>query len=268
MFVLGLFYYWFGVIDRYVIFLYGHLGATPFDERTVGRYWMSGLVASGFVMIGYTTVNWLLGRIAAFRHRDYRPPTWWHIWALCAVPLAIGIPLITMTLNSPTMPPSIAMACVLVTLIGLAFALTPGSWAAKRPSELVWLTFDGLGLMPILLNLHVIEMPATASVSTRTAYLVAFGSAFAGAVWLGIMTGLRRWRRKSLPGASSLFVAGICLSYLWMPLAHYLLLTPSEYHYISASSNFFPHDIRVQLLVLFVATILVIGFTRLRQRLQ
>jgi len=31
LFVLGLFYYWFDVADRYAIFLYGHLGATPFD---------------------------------------------------------------------------------------------------------------------------------------------------------------------------------------------------------------------------------------------
>ena len=53
LFVLGISYYWFAVADRYAIFLYGHLGATPFDEVTSSRYWMGGLVAAGFVLLGY-----------------------------------------------------------------------------------------------------------------------------------------------------------------------------------------------------------------------
>lgn len=41
--VLGLFYYWFAIADRYVIFLYGHTApgippAQPFDEMTSSRY--------------------------------------------------------------------------------------------------------------------------------------------------------------------------------------------------------------------------------------
>jgi len=106
LFVLGVFYYWFAVADRYAIFLYGHLGATPFDEVTSSRYWMSGLVAAGFVMVGYAVVNWLLGRMAVLCHRDYSPPAWWRVWILCAPPLAIGILAITMTVNWPILPPS------------------------------------------------------------------------------------------------------------------------------------------------------------------
>jgi len=265
--ILGLFYYWFAVADRYVIFLYGHLGATPFDEVTSSRYWMSGLVASGAVMVLYTTANWLLGQVLALQHLDYRPPAWWSVWILCMMPLGIGIPMISMTLNSPTLPPSNAMACLVVTLVGLAFALAPGSWAAQRPSDLGWLTLDGMGLMPILLLLHVMEMPDTASVSAGTAYLVAFGSTLAGAVWLGIMSALGRRRHKSLPSASTVFVAGICLSYLLMPLVHHLLFTPLEYRYISASSNFFAHSIGVQLMVLLVGAILAVGVTRLRREI-
>lgn len=266
VFVLGLFYYWFAVADRYAIFLYGHLGATPFDEITSSRYWMSGLVASGAVMVGHTAANWLLGRVAALRHWEYRPPAWWHVWALCVTPLVIGILVITMTLNSPTLPPSNASACVVVTLVGLALALTPGSWAAQRPSDLGWVAFDGLGLMPSLLNLHVVALPESASVSPTTAYVVAFGSILAGAVWLGIMTGLRAWRHKSWPRASTLLVAGVCLSYLLMPLAHHLLFTPARCRYISAASNFFPRSIGVQLIIFFVAAVLAIGVTQLRRR--
>ena len=76
LFVLGLFYYWFAIADRYAVFLYDHLGATPFDAITSSRYWMAGLVASGAVMVAYTGGCWLLGRIAARRRCDYRPPLW------------------------------------------------------------------------------------------------------------------------------------------------------------------------------------------------
>ncbi len=269
LFILGLFYYWFAIADRYAIFLYGHLGATPFDEVTSGRYWMAGLVASGAVMIMYTTANWSLGRIAALRHLNYRPPAWWQVWALCAPPLIVGITIITMTANWPTLPPLNAAACVIVTLSGLALALAPGSLAAQRPVDLGWLVFDGLGLMPSLLLLRAIEIPGRGlGVSVGTAYLVALGSTIAGAIWLVIMTGLRTWRRKSSPGAGALFVTGLGLSYLLMPLVHHLLATPPEYRYISAASNFFAFNTEVQLVVFFAAAALAIGITRFRQHVQ
>ena len=264
LFVLGLFYYWFDVADRYAIFLYGHLGATPFDEVTSSRYWMSGLVAAGFVMVGYTALNWLMGRGAVLRQLDYSPPAWRRVWLLCAPPLVIGIPVITMTVNWPTLPLSNATACVVAILIGLAVALAPGSLAARRPFDLGWLVLDGMGLMPSLLLLRAIELPGRGLVSARTAYLAALGGTLAGAVWLGVMTGLRAWRHKSPPSASTLFVAGLCLSYLLMPLVHHLVFTPWRCRYISTASNFFPRSIGVQLVSFLVAAVLAIGITRLR----
>jgi len=153
---------------------------------------------------------------------------------------------------------------VVVTLIGLALALAPGAWAAQRPLDLGWLVFDGVGLMPSLLLLRAIELPGRGLVSVPIACLAAFGGTFAGVAWLGIMTGLRLWRRKSLPGAGALFVAGVCLSYLLMPLVHHLLFAPPEYRYISTSSNFFAFNVGVQFLIFFVAAVLAIGIARLR----
>jgi hypothetical protein len=274
LFVLGLFCYWFGVADRYAIFLYGHVapgipGAQPFDEMTSSRYWMSGLVASGVVMVVYTALNWALGRIAARCQRDYSPPVWWQVWVLCAIPLIVGIPAITMTVNSPTLPPGLAAACVVATVGGLAFALLPGSWAARRPLDLLWLACDGAGLMPALLLLRAIELPGRGlSVSGPVAILFAFGGTLAGVVWLGVMTGLRVWRQKSLPGASALFVAGVCQSYLLMPLVHYLLATPPAYHYITTASNFFAFSVGLQILTVVVAAGLAIGVTQLRRWLS
>lgn len=266
LFVLGLFYYWFSVADRYTIFLYGHLGATPFDEITSSRYWMSGLVTSGMVSIAYMFLNWLLGRIAILCRLGYCPPVWWHVWLICAPLVAVGVPIITMNVNRPTLPLSTATICAVVTLAGLAVALIPGALAAQRPSDLWWLMFDGIGLMPSLLTLHVIELPDRGSVTSGTAYLMAFGSIFVGVLWLGIMTGLRAWWHTPWPRARMIFLAGLSLSYLVMPLAHYLLFTPASYRYISASSNFFPHSIWIQLMVFFVAVNLALGVTRLRRQ--
>jgi hypothetical protein len=265
LFVLALFYYWFAVADRYAIFLYGHLGATPFDEVTSSRYWMSGLVAAGFVMMGYAVVNWLLGQVAVLRHLDYSPPAWWLVWMLCAAPLVIGILAVTMTVNWPTLPLSNATACVVATLIGLALALAPGSLAAQRPFDLGWLVLDGMGLMPSLLLLRAIELPSRGLLSVPVAYLAALGGTLAGAVWLGVVTGLRAWQHKSPPEAGTLFVAGLCLSYLLMPLVHHLIFTPWRYRYISTASNFFPRSISVQLMSFLVAAVLAIGITRLRR---
>jgi len=64
--VAGLLYYWFAIADRHMVFLYYHdMGAvvpdtSPFSPVTSSRYWMTGLVASGAVMVVHPAINWLL----------------------------------------------------------------------------------------------------------------------------------------------------------------------------------------------------------------
>ncbi len=272
LFILGLFHHWFAVADRYAIFLYGHSApgiplAQPFDAMTRSRYWMAGLVATGVVMVVYIAVNWVLGRIAHRRGQNYRPPAWWRVWVLCALPLIIGIPAITMTRNAPTMPFGLAAACVIATLAGLALALLPGEWAARRPIDLIWLALDGIGLMPILLLLRSVELPGRGvSVSMPLAILFAFGGLLAGIAWLGVMTVLRAWRRRPTPPAGALLAAGLCLSYLLMPLVHHLFATPPGWRYISTASNFFAFNPILQLAVFAVAAGTAVVVTRLRVR--
>ena len=272
LFTLGLFYYWFAVADRYAIFLYGHTArgiplAQPFDAMTRSRYWMAGLVAAGAVMVIYTSLNWTLGWTMNRHGQYYRPPVWWRVFVLCAPPMIIGIPAITMTRNMPTLPFGLAAACVIVTLAGLALALLPGEWVARRPVDLIWLAFDGLGLMPILLLLRAVELPGRGvSVTMPVAVLMAIGGVFAGIVWLGVMTGLRAWRRKPTPTAGALLAAGLCLSYLLMPLVHHLFATPPGYRYISTASNFFAFNPVLQLAVVAVAAGTAVAVTRLRVR--
>jgi hypothetical protein len=294
--VLGLFYRWFAVADRYAIFLYEHLGATSFDRVTRSRYWMAGLVAAGMVMVGYVVVNWAIGRATrltrtriasrgflhsrasaengdparaglgpmGLRNGAYDAPAWWRVWVVSAPVLMVGIPLITMTVNEPTLGPGDAAACVAAAAVGLAFALMPGAAAAERPAELLWIALYGMGLMPALLLIRALELPGQGLVSPLVAGGAAMGGTLAGWAWLVLVAAVEaRWGRSS-PTARTIFASGICVSYLFMPVVHHLLATPPGYRYISTSSNFFADHVGLQLLALLVGALLAAGAARMR----
>ena len=167
---------------------------------TSSRYWMFGLVSAGAVMALDTVARWLCGRVAAWRKKDFTPSTWWQVWVGCVTPLGSGIPTITMTVNSPTLPPALATACTVATLVGLAVALLPGRGAAERPLDLLWLVGDGIGLMPAPLILRVLELPSQGlSISVPGGWLFVIGGLLAGSGWLAGTSILRIWRQSSAP---------------------------------------------------------------------
>lgn len=267
--VLGLFVYWFAFADRYFIFLYYHdMGplvpdTSPFSRVTASRYWMAGLVASGAVMVIYTLLNWLLGRMV----KTYQTPVWWQVWIGCAVPLVIGIPAITMTANHPTLPLWNAIQTTLATLIGLALALMPGQPAAERPKDLIWLAFDGFGLMLVLSGLRGLEyFPRWVAAGSQRWVRMTIILLAAGVVWLLIVTGLHVFRQRSVKTVE-IFLAGCCMTYLFMPLMHYLMFTDG-YYYITNSDNFFAQNLLFQVAIWLIVGGLTWGLARLQQAIQ
>jgi hypothetical protein len=266
-FVLVVLYYWFAVADRYVAFLYYHdMGplvpdTSPFSAVTSSRYWMAGLVVSGAVMLFYALGNWLLGQFRA----AYRAPAAWLVWVLCALPLAVGIPLLTTTANQPPLQAGNAAQVTLVTLTGLALALLPGSMAAEQPRNLAWLALDGLALMFVLTSTIGLQYVRRWLASGGTWRLWLTVTVFAvGAVGLTVVTGLRIWRRTPNPRAVAVFTAGLCVAYLLMPLVHHVFFTDG-YYYITDSDNFFARNVAVQFLTWLVAATLAFGVTRFRE---
>lgn len=244
--IIAFFFYTFAVANRYHIFLYGHLGAIPFDVRTTSRYWMTGLVANGIVLLGYLLLNWFTARVFGVFNRKYVSPDWWQVWLWSALPIGIGIIWITTNLNVPTMPLSIALMCAGVALIGLAFALMPGSMVARQPMDVLALSITGWGLIPALLLFRFIELPAFGTLEPHIAYSVAIVGILLGALWLTIaVRALRRWHITAT--SRQILVAGLCWSYLFLPLVHFLFLTPIKYRYISVSDNFFAQSFSVQI---------------------
>ncbi|MGC9349785.1 MAG: hypothetical protein ACP5JG_16725 [Anaerolineae bacterium] len=268
--VLGLMSWWFAVANRYVVFLYYHdMGprvpdTRPFSPVTRSRYWMTGLVAGGGVMVLYVGINWLIGRMV----RRYAPPAWWRVWAWSAPALALGIPAITMTINSPTLPPWLAAMTTLTTLLGLALALQPGHLAARRPLELTLLAIDGLSLA-----LWLVTLPGLAYVPywleqgepLWLAMLVAVPAL--GLVGLAAVTGLRCLLHRQLRSLGHLVLAGLCAAYLLLPLTHHLLGTGGRF-YITDMDNFFSRNPWIQLGTWGVTFGLAWGAVRLRRRIQ
>lgn len=269
--VLSLFYYWFAIANRYIVFLYYHDMGTrfpdtsPFSDVTRSRYWMTGLVTGGVVMVCYMAGNWLLGRFVM----NFRPPAWWLVWAWSAIPLLMGIPLITMTTNQPVLPPLDAARTTLAALVGVGLGLMPGRLAAKRPGDLVWLTLDGVATMFLLLftaRLGDVTLWWTTG-STGYIWIVGIGI-IVGVAGLLFVTALRVWRHTTMPGAGAMFIAGLSVTYLLLPLVHYVYVGITDsYYYISTASNFFARSVPLQIVTWFVVAAIVLGITRIRERL-
>ncbi|MDW8069663.1 MAG: hypothetical protein RML46_12215, partial [Anaerolineae bacterium] len=251
---IGLFYYWFGVANRHVIFLYEHYGAGPFDGPTLSRYRMAGLVASGAVLVFYGIANWFVARLAGVFYRRYTVPEWWRVWLLCLPPLAIALPWLMTTLNWPPMPLSIALTTTAIALGSLPLALAPGRLAAEDLGELMWQTLAGLGLAPSLLLLRAVEL--TERMPPGRAISIAIGSTLAGAGWSLAVAWLYSWRKGRRWRVGDLLISTLCLAYLLGPLAHYLFFTPPGYRYITVAANFFARNLVIQITCFLILTAL------------
>ncbi len=266
-----LFYTWYGVLDRYQIFLYYHgMGAgfdtTPFGHTTAGRYWVASLVCAGAVMLPYLAINFALGRAV----KSYRPPVGWRLWTLCAVPLAIIVPIIVMTVNAPVLPFGHALRVIVALLAGLALAIAPGSYVARHPMRYPLLMIDGFTLAGLLGALTLVERLAGWAERGSGAYVVAFLVLVALAIGVLLVMTLVywRWRRAEIPGVGTLLLAAFDVIYLFMPLVHYLLMSNSNggpTRYISDANNFFATNILIQLGAWIAVALLVAGMTRLRR---
>jgi hypothetical protein len=173
-----------------------------------------------------------------------------------------------MSVNRPVMSPENAVQITVAALLGLLLAFTPGRMAAKRPGELLILAIAGVGLMFLMLTGSGLQGAFRLLQGGRVWGLVLVaGALIVGIVFLIVSAGLYFWRQKQLPASSAVFVAGLIVSYLVMPLVHHLSVGLFEgYFYISSSSNFFANSIPWQLVVWGLAAgaiVLVHGFWRL-----
>jgi hypothetical protein len=254
--MLALHGYWYGVADRYAVFLYEHYDATPLDATTRGRYFMAGFVAAGLCLLPYLLALWLRGQIARRRQIRYMPSPWQQIW-LCSGPIVlISVTLIAMYAGRPHLPLIAALPNGISAAIGMGLLLWAGQLAATQPLEMIWLGLEGLGAMLPLSTVPVLGLmdEGLASPLTQSPYapVIAVSGPMMGLIWLWIVGQIRRCRTRSLPSAKQLAGMGLLLHYLGFPLLHYLFATPPAYKYITDMANFFAKGIGLQTLTWFV----------------
>lgn len=229
---------------------------------------MCGLVASGAVFLLTTTAHWLVTQFASAFNRKYTAPAWWQSWLSCAIPLSVGIVFITTRFNYPTLPLSIALLCVISTLAGLAIALYTSSLVVTAPRECFKLAIVALGLVPIFLLLRAIELPSAGLSTFSFAYSLAIGGTIAGLLWSITVVWLqsRLYPFTCTRVALNVYVTGLCISYLLLPLIHYIVFTPPQYRYISLSANFFALNSSIQLITMIVGVFMAIALAKLQER--
>ena len=249
--VFAFYYLWFVFLDRRLIFLYGHMHHSPFDVFTASRHWMTGLVVSGVILIFYTGANLLIKK---FRH-SYQLPDWKIVWQYsCLILILPLLALLTFT-GKPPMPVLLSLWILVILFIGLKLALYVSNFIVTDFRQSMWLFFDGLALAPIL----TVIAPSIAYGLRRSSLqgmyililpLVVIGL---GLFWFLIMTILLKRFRQPYPSLVNTFLSGLTMSYLLLPLVHYVGSRPGYVRYITNSENFIPNNFWLQVVALLIA---------------
>jgi hypothetical protein len=256
--VFALYYLWFVFLDRRLIFLYGHRHATPFDGiNTTSRHWMAGLVASGIILVICTIINLI---IKGFRH-NYQLPDWKIVWKYSCLILSLPILILLIFVGKPAMPILLAIWILAVLLSSLGLALYARNFIVTDFRRSIWAFLDGLALTPIL-QLFPLFIDYGVRTSRPTLLVVApIVSVTVGLFWFGTMTFLYKRFKQPYTSLTNIFLSGLVITYLLLPLLHYLNSRPGYVRYISNSPNFFAKSVWLQVVtfLLVVCVLWLVG---------
>lgn len=260
--ILSLFFYWFAVADRNDVFLYFHNMAprvpdtSPFSFVTASRYWMSGLVVSGFVLLIYFPVNFILFR----GFKNYSPPSWKSISLISFPILVAGTFFITTALNQPTIPFSHAIKVTLATLAGLGIVLKTTELAGKKVLNLILYAADGFAIGFIMLTTsgwlsNLDYLPGW----RITFILITYGVC----LFILVISAIIYVLRKIESSPNLIFITALTIAYPFGTVFHYLVGTDGHF-YITNSDNFFTKNIFLQIFVCIVGYLITLFLCRWR----
>jgi hypothetical protein len=260
--ILSLFYYWFAIADRNEVFLYYHIMAprlpdtSPFSFVTASRYWMSGLVACGFVLLIYFPANFILFRAK----NNHALPALKNVLLFCFPVLTVGTFIITMTMNQPVLPFLQALKVLLATLFGFAVVLKTVELAGKKLLKLILLGADGFALASIMI--------LTSTLASNYQFLSSAQLAFSLIVCvlcfvIFAITSIFYVWKKFKTSSPKILLAAITIAYPFGTVFHYLFGTDGHF-YITNSDNFFTKNIFLQIFVWIVGYLITLFLNRLR----
>jgi hypothetical protein len=254
-----LYYYWFQVADRGIVFLYGHMGAEPFDQVTTSRYWMTGLIACGILFLVYTLALFLTKKI----HSAYRIPDWRVVAAVISACAVIVVPACTLIGTEPHLPYVLVGITAAVLILGIWIGIYLSHRVLTKPGQMMWVGIESWGVVPPLLLIHAIEIPSmNPAVSGPFIYALAGMSIVFQIGWLSITCYERRVKKLPKPNWSHIYLTGLFISYTILPLVHYLCMTPLEIKYITTAQNFFSLNLPLQAAVFLIPAGITWGIVR------
>jgi hypothetical protein len=257
---LGVYVYLFGYADRKIVFLYEHLGLTPFDSMTIGRYWMAGFVLSGFL-----TILYLIYKLTARYLIKSKDISWIEIVKYSCIPLIIGVIIIITNLGAPRLTFIIAVSSALALIIGIMIGFSVADdLIAEVKSTLIYLIF-GLGLVPLLLLFRVLELPGKGIVALNVAILVSVLTIVFGFSWLLIS---HRIFRQNTTGSVNIIKGTLLIGYLGLPVLHYIAATPKGIPYITSADNFFAESMILRLTNWIILILMVLLTDKLNKKIN
>jgi hypothetical protein len=236
---LSVYLYLFAYADRTIVFLYEHLGLNPFDKMTTGRYWMAGLILSGFLSVFY-----LIYRLIARWIFPSEDVSWLTVVRNSALPLIAGILFITMTFGEPVMPFSIAIGSALALIVGMAIGFSVvDDFLNDVRSTFVYL-IGSLGMVPFLMLFRLLELPGKGGLSMITSVTIVWMTLIGGFVWLFLFFRLTKHRSMQW---KNVIKGTLAIAYIGLPMLHYFLATPKGIPYITTAENFFAKKMMVRI---------------------
>ncbi|MBL7904816.1 MAG: hypothetical protein JNL22_07320 [Bacteroidales bacterium] len=223
--------YLFVYADRKIVFLYGHLGLTPYDRMTSGRYWMAGLVISGFLTIIYLSIKLIVKQLT--KKSIF---SWGSVIKYAVIPLTAGIVILITQAGEPRLSFITAISSALALEIGIAAGFSVTDDLVKNYRETIVYLISSLGLIPFLLLFRVLELPEKGILTMELSILTPVISFAAGFIWLFLAY---RVFRPHGPGWINVLKGSVFTGYIGLPLVHYLFATPKGIPYITSADNFF-----------------------------
>lgn len=248
LFVWGLYFLWFIVQDRRLVFLYGHLHTTPFDQATLSRHWVTGLVASGLVFFLSLCIFSILKKRAPTLNFSVK-----HVWKNACVLTCMPLSILLGLFGTPPMPIIMVILILLVLSLSLRLVLEAAHALVYHPKNTLFLWLDGLiffpslFLLPLLADYVIRKSPQIHAILPTIGVVLALvvGGPF---IWFLIMRYIRRIQNIPHFSPKKLLLSVIMTTYILLPLGHYGISRP-EHLYITNRSNIISTQWWIQLTV-------------------
>jgi len=216
-----------------MVFLYEHLGLAPFDQITIGRYWMVGFILSGFLSFLYFVTKIIEKTIKKNKI------SWPQIIMLSSLPLIINVLFITMAMGKPKMPFTIAISSAATLICGLIIGFSVVDDLIKNFKSTLSYLFIGVGLVPFLVLFRALELPKKLNFPIQTSIIIVMIAFIFGLIWIIIFHKIFKNQKKSI---IKIIKGTLLVAYIGLPVLHYIFATPKGIPYITSSDNLFPND--------------------------